>query len=152
MPEDEAETAWEKRRLEIFLPRARTDFERQYLMPAPFSHWDSRNPWQQWFFAARADRIEYTCGGSGASQQRENQGRWAHVFATAEDAHGMTAPTSILLYDELNRLRLLSGFDSFVTVVQELTGNYKAPHGGIYELFANRIVRREEHRIRRGSP
>jgi len=75
LPEDEAEAAWDKRRLEIFLPRVRTEYERQYLMPVPFNHWDYRNPWQQWFFVAHADRIEYARGGSGGSGQREDQGR-----------------------------------------------------------------------------
>jgi len=81
-----------------------------------------------------------------------NDCHWAHVFAAAEDAHGMKASTSVLLYDERNQLRVLGEFDSFVTVERELTGNYQAPHNGVDTLFANRIVRRERREVLRGEP
>ena len=50
LSKEEADERWEKKKLEMFLPKVEATYERQYLMPKPFDFWDRRNLHQQWFF------------------------------------------------------------------------------------------------------
>ena len=132
--------AWEKRRLEIFLPRAETELRRVYSMPEPFCFWDPRNPFQQWFFVDDGETISYAQGGPGGSGQREAMGRYAHLFVTLAKRHRREAPTDVLQYTETNELRLLQRFDRFMVLNQDLTGNYQAEPAGVARLFKGRLL------------
>ena len=46
--EDEWEEYWKKE--DPFKDRIEYRYHRRYVMPSPFNHWDSRNPWQQYYF------------------------------------------------------------------------------------------------------
>lgn len=132
--------AWEKRRLEIFLPRVETELRRVYSMPEPFSFWDPRNPFQQWFFVDDGETISYAQGGPGSSGQREAMGRYAHLFVTLAKRHGREAPTDVLQYTETNQLRLLHHFDRFMVLNRDLTGNYRAESAGVARRFKGRLL------------
>ncbi len=132
--------AWEKRRLEIFLPRAETERRRVYSMPEPFCFWDPRNPFQQWFFIDDGETISYAQGGPGGSGQREAMGRYAHLFVTLAKRHRREAPTDVLQYTEANELKLLQHFDRFRVLNRDLTGNYQAESAGVARQFKGRLL------------
>jgi len=132
--------AWEKRRLEIFLPRAETELRRVYSMPEPFCFWDPRNPFQQWFFIDDGETISYAQGGPGGSGQREAMGRYAHLFVTLAKRHRREAPTDVLQYTEANELKLLQHFDRFMVLNRDLTGNYQAESAGVARQFKGRLL------------
>lgn len=78
--EDKWETYWKKE--DPFKKRTEYRYHRRYDMPPPFNHWDSRNPWQQYYFAKNKDNLFYYAqGGSGGSAQRYNHGFYGHLFA-----------------------------------------------------------------------
>jgi hypothetical protein len=132
---------WEKEKLRIFMPRVRTEYKRVYHMPKPFSHWDHRNLFQQWYFFEGVGKIYYAQGGSGSSGQREHQGRFAHVFATLEKIYKKKLPTYCLSYNSRNQLCFIRKYNSFKAVNRELSGNYPADHSKLHELFKGRLVK-----------
>lgn len=85
--------------------------------------------------------VDWIAGGSGGSSQRENMGRFAHVFATLAVRHGLDAPTDLFAYSGRNEFRLVRRFAAFRAVDRELTGNYKADWSRTAELFAGRLLR-----------
>ena len=61
---DEWEEYWKKE--DPFKERIEYEYHRRYDMPLPFSHWDRRNLWQQYYFAKNQEGIFfYEQGGSG---------------------------------------------------------------------------------------
>jgi hypothetical protein len=137
---DESARAWEKRVLELFLPRVRTEYARMYAMPEPLCFWDDRNQFQQWFLWTDMKKIYYAQGGSGSSGQREAMGRFAHLFAFLATKHHVEAPTWVLLYTEDNRLRVLEQSKRFYAINRELTGNYRPIHEDTRTLFQGRLL------------
>lgn len=98
--EDEWEEYWKKE--DPFKPRIEYEYHRRYDMPKPFNHWDSRNPWQQYYFAKHKDNIFYYAqGGSGSSGQRYNQGFYGHLFALLNSESPV--PTYFFTYNSFNR-------------------------------------------------
>ena len=80
MYEDEWEEYWKKE--DPFKERVEYRYHRRYEMPPPFNHWDSRNRWQQYYFAKNRENVFYYAqGGSGSSGQRYNHGFYGHLFA-----------------------------------------------------------------------
>jgi hypothetical protein len=138
--DEEGHKEWDRVRLEQSIPHVSPEYQRVLNMPEPLSHWDSRNRTQQWFFVQNKDAIKYFQGGSGSSQQRETMGRYAHVFATLARRFGVGIPTTVLLYDEVNALRLIDSYDTFKAVDEELTGNYKADREQKDQLFAGMLL------------
>lgn len=93
------ETHWEK--TDIFEPRTEREFWRRYDMPTPFRYWDSRNSWQQFFFARDSrGSFYYQRGGSGSSSQRYNHCNYGHFFAVLNDERPI--PTYFFVYDDRN--------------------------------------------------
>lgn len=97
--EDEWEEYWEKE--DPFKERIEYRYNRRYEMPSPFNHWDSRNPWQQYYFAKNQDNLfYYDQGGSGSSGQRYNHGFYGHLFALLNRQNPV--PTYFFTYDSHN--------------------------------------------------
>ena len=100
MYEDEWEEYWKKE--DPFEERVEYRYHRRYEMPRPFSHWDGRNAWQQYYFAKdRVGAFYYTQGGSGSSGQRYNHGFYGHLFALLNSENPI--PTYFFTYDSYNR-------------------------------------------------
>lgn len=97
--ENEWEEYWEKE--DPFKPRTEIRYHRRYDMPKPFNHWDTRNMWQQYYFAKdRNTNFYYTQGGSGSSYQRYNHGFYGHLFALLNKEKPV--PTYFFKYDSRN--------------------------------------------------
>jgi hypothetical protein len=138
--EEEAQREWEQIRLEQVMPQVLTEFERVYRLPEPFCFWDPRNRFQQWYFVQKPDVVEYYQGGSGSSQQRETQGRYAHTFATLSRRFGKKIPTTVLRYTGENKLQLVKEYSTFRAIGEELTGNYKADARDKEKLFEGMLL------------
>lgn len=121
----EAETKWRERRRQLLAPRPIVEHFRRYAMPAPLHNWDRRNTVQQWYFVSSNEGIQYWPGGSGSSGQRENHGRWAHIFGALSVHHGVAISTLVLRYDSHNALRLVTQSPSLLVDGVDLVGNYR---------------------------
>ena len=125
--EQEFQETWPLELKRLLAPRTATSWERRYdLMPTPYSHWDGRNVWQQYFFVT--PKIDpsvtyYTRGGSGGSGQRHDQGLMAHTFCTLDD--NSPIPTQVYLYTKHNAFVLQHEYESFHCIDRELSGNYQ---------------------------
>lgn len=108
-------------------------------MPKPFDYWDWRNPFQQYYFWKRDDKIYWVRGGSGSSGAREHQGRYAHIFACAEN-HGSKIQTFCCKYDKRNRFVLSHFYDCFKAINRELMGNYPASYSEVKQLFKGKLL------------
>ena len=98
--EDEWEEYWEKE--DPFKERVEYRYHRRYEMPPPFNHWDSRNPWQQYYFSRDKDNVFYYAqGGSGSSGQRYNHGFYGHLFALLNNEKNI--PTYFFTYNSRNQ-------------------------------------------------
>jgi len=133
LSKEQEERAWQAYLLEQCLPRTYQKYERRYNMPAPFRYWDYRNNFQQWYFIKKPDGVYYISGGSGGSHQREQMGRWSHVFATLQKKYGIDIITYALEYGSDNVLRFNKEFPTFKVVPRELSGNYAV--NDVKELF-----------------
>lgn len=127
----------------LLSPRMHTRHERVYSMPEPFSHWDERSFWHQFFFVEDEDEKTILChrGNGGSSGAREDNGRWAHTFAYLSKVHGIETPTYHLQYDSHNKLNLIKKYDEFKSFQYDLSGNY--PLENFREdrsLFDDRII------------
>lgn len=114
--------------LERFLiPRVYTKHERVYDMPKPFHYWDSRSKWHQYFFVdiPSGGITTFSIGGGGSSCRREDNGRWAHVFATLRGKYGIKIPTKVFLYNKFNEMKLIEESEEFQTLRFDITGNYQ---------------------------
>lgn len=140
LTDEEHERAWEKRTLELFLPRVQTNFERIYNMPLPLCYWDSRNPWQQWYFWMENEIPYYEQGGSGSSGAREIMGLFAHTYAYLEHTNARQCPTIVLKYDSENRLLLLGNYESLRVINRELSGNYQVDLRKTKPFFHGRLL------------
>ena len=138
--EEEFQAEWDRVKVEKTVPGVWSTYDRVYAMPTPFDHWDYRNRFQQWYFIHTDTGIGYRRGGSGSSGQREDQGRYAHVFATLTTKFGKSIPTYILEYTETNELVLVRQYDMFRAVDQELTGNYHADYRGRETVFRGMLL------------
>jgi hypothetical protein len=98
--EDEWEEYWKKE--DPFKERIEYEYRRRYDMPLPFSHWDRRNLWQQYYFAKNQEGIFfYEQGGSGSSGQRYDHGFYGHLFALLNSEKPIA--TYFFTYDSRNR-------------------------------------------------
>ena len=142
LPEEEAETAFRKDWEEMCLPRSYSRANRVSSMPPPFSHYDYRNPVQQFFFVydSKNNTVMYTYGGSGGSLSREHQGRYGHTFAYLTDKYNYTIPTTILRYNESNELVFEKEYSTFKVINRELSGNYWVDMSKTRELFKNKLL------------
>jgi hypothetical protein len=96
---DEWEEYWKKE--DPFKPRTEIRYHRRYDMPPPFDNWDTRNPWQQYYFAKnKKGAFYYAQGGSGSSGQRYNHGFYGHLFALLNSKNPV--PTYFFTYDSHN--------------------------------------------------
>jgi hypothetical protein len=120
----QAELKWAERRRQLLAPRPIIEHFRRYELPAPLHNWDRRNSVQQWYFVSTNEGIHYWQGGSGSSGQREDHGRWAHVFGALTVHHAVAIPTVVLRYDARNVLRLVSQSPSLLVDSMDLVGNY----------------------------
>lgn len=120
--EDEWEEYWKKE--DPFKPRLEYEYHRKYDMPPPFNHWDSRNPWQQYYFGRDQDsRFFYEQGGSGSSGQRYNHGFYGHLFALLNNENPVS--TYFLTYDSHNRFVFSREEKSLCLKSAYLTGNFQ---------------------------
>lgn len=120
--EDEWEKYWKKE--DPFKKRTEYRYYRRYDMPPPFSHWDSRNPWQQYYFAKNKDGSFYCAqGGSGSSGQRYNHGFYGHLFALLNNE--TPVPTYFFTYDSQNRFIFNRKEKSLWLNFFDLVGNFK---------------------------
>ena len=120
----EAELKWAERRRHLLAPRPIIEHFRGYELPAPLHNWDRRNSVQQWYFVSTNEGIHYWQGGSGSSGQREDHGRWAHIFGALTINHAFAIPTVVLRYDSQNVLRLVNQSPSLLVDGVDLVGNY----------------------------
>jgi len=129
----------------LLAPRMLTEHNRVYDMPHPFSHWDSRSFYHNFFFVENAgiELLLYSRGCSGSSGAREENGKWAHTFAYLAKEYGIETPTYHLQYDSHNKLRLINKYDEFKCFWNDLSGNYFSDHETVEKLFGdkeNRII------------
>lgn len=120
--QDEWEEYWKKEN--PFEKRIEYRYHRRYNMPAPFNHRDSRNPWQQYYFAKDQDGIFcYAQGGSGSSGQRYNHGFYGHLFALLNGEHPV--PTLFLTYNSRNQFLFEREEKTLWLNFFDLVGNFK---------------------------
>ena len=120
--EDEWEEYWKKE--DPFKERTEYRYHRRYDMPPPFNHWDSRNLWQQYYFAKNKDSIFYYAqGGSGGSGQRYNHGFYGHLFALLNSERSV--PTFFFSYDSGNNFVFIREETSLWLNFFDLIGNFK---------------------------
>lgn len=120
--EDEWEQYWES--TDPYAERIENRYRRRYDMPAPFCHWDTRNRWQQYYFAKSPNNIfRYAQGGSGGSEQRYRHGFYGHLFALL-NAHN-PIPTYFYEYDANNNFKFKRKEGSLWLNHFDLTGNFK---------------------------
>lgn len=121
----------------ILAPRVGTKHERVYAMPEPLNHWDSRSFWHNFFLIE--DEVEkdsmWARGNGGSSGAREDNGRWAHVFAVLSKHHGWQIPTMHLKYDAHNILRVTAEYPTFKCFWYDLCGNYPGSYTEVEKLF-----------------
>jgi|GEM_PF-1555079 len=119
--EDEWEEYWKKE--DPFEDRIEYRYRRRYEMPRPFSHWDSRNAWQQYYFGRdQAGLFYYEQGGSGGSGQRYNHGFYGHLFAFLNSENPV--PTYFFIYDSQNRFIFHREEESLWLNSFDLVGNF----------------------------
>ena len=120
--EDEWEKYWEKE--DPFKERVEYRYHRRYDMPPPFNHWDTRNPWQQYYFCKEHDgNFYYTQGGSGSSGQRYNHGFYGHLFALLNNEKKV--PTYFFTYNSRNRFIFNRKEKSLHLHFFDLIGNFQ---------------------------
>jgi len=149
LSDDDAEKQYQQLLPGYISPRTGMEAERNYAMPAPFSHWDRRNHFQQFFFVEappeegkKHRRIQVSIGGSGSSGSRQTQGLWAHAFAHQAKYYDVEAPTWFLVYNRDNELMHVKESSRFHAFNRELGGNYQRGLRGDDkdELFKGRLV------------
>ncbi|MCK4388750.1 MAG: hypothetical protein KAV83_00755 [Desulfobacterales bacterium] len=119
--EDEWEEYWKKE--DPFRARVEYEYHRRYEMPRPFSHWDSRNAWQQYYFGKdQAGFFYYEQGGSGSSGQRYNHGFYGHLFALLSSEKPI--PTYFFTYDSQNHFIFDRKENSLWLNFFDLVGNF----------------------------
>lgn len=120
--ENEWEKYWKKE--DPFKKRTEYRYHRRYDMPPPFNHWDTRNPWQQYYFSKDKDNVfYYTKGGSGSSGQRYNHGFYGHLFALLNNEKNV--PTYFFTYDSRNNFVFVREETSLWLNFFDLVGNFK---------------------------
>ena len=120
--EDEWEKYWEKE--DPFKERVEYRYHRRYEMPPPFNHWDSRNPWQQYYFCKDQDgHFYYIQGGSGSSGQRYNHGFYGHLFALLNNEKPV--PTYFFTYNSRNQFIFNRKEKSLHLYFLHLVGNFQ---------------------------
>ncbi len=120
--EDEWEEYWEKE--DPFKERVEYRYHRRYEMPPPFNHWDSRNPWQQYYFTRDKDNVFYYAqGGSGSSSQRYNHGFYGHLFALLNKEKNV--PTYFFTYNSRNQFIFNRKEKSLHLHFLHLVGNFQ---------------------------
>jgi hypothetical protein len=124
LDDEESARRWNQRRRELLAPQPVVRHQRRYVLPEPLSFWDPRNSVQQWYFVQSGADLHWWQGGSASSAQRENHGRWAHIFGAMSTQHGVDARTVVLRYDRRNVLRLVTDSPSFMVDGVDLVGNY----------------------------
>ena len=93
-------------------------------MPKPFNHWDSRNPWQQYYFTKDKDNVFYYAqGGSGSSGQRYDHGFYGHLFALLNSESPV--PTYFFTYNSRNNFVFVREETSLWLNFFDLVGNFK---------------------------
>ena len=119
--EDQWEKYWKKE--DPFKERIEYRYHRRYEMPTPFNHWDSRNPWQQYYFGRSQDSLfYYEQGGSGSSGQRYNHGFYGHLFALLNGENPV--PTYLYTYDSRNHFIFNREEKSLCLNYFDLVGNF----------------------------
>ena len=119
---EEWEEYWKKE--DPFKPRLEYEYHRKYDMPPPFDHWDSRNPWQEYYFAKDQDAaFHYAQGGSGSSGQRYNHGFYGHLFALLNNENPI--PTYFFTYNSHNKFILNRKEESLCLNSLHLIGNFQ---------------------------
>lgn len=124
---------------DMMLPQVLTKHEQIVPICEPFSLWDDRNRWQQWYLVDKGDRIDYACGGQASSWIREQHGKYAHAFSYLSN-RGYEIPTYVFTITEFNELKFLRAYDCFKAVNHELTGNYRVEWSKTKSLFKNRLL------------
>ena len=120
--EDEWEEYWKKE--DPFKPRIEYEYHRRYDMPKPFNHWDSRNPWQQYYFTKDKDNVFYYArGGSGSSGQRYDHGFYGHLFALLNNEKNV--PTYFFTYNNRNQFIFNREEKGLYLHFFDLVGNFK---------------------------
>lgn len=120
--EDEWEQYWEN--TDPYAVRIENRYHRRYDMPEPFCHWDTRNRWQQYYFAKDKNNVfRYAQGGSGGSEQRYRHGFYGHLFALL-NAHN-PIPTYFYDYDTNNNFKFKRKEDSLWLNHFDLIGNFQ---------------------------
>jgi len=138
-PRENWEQEWPAELIRLWMPRVNTTYERVYSVPEPFTHWDSRNKYQQWYFIQGEDSITRRQGGTGSSGARFEQGIMAHTFALLS-SQGKVIPTWYLRYDNKNVLRLVEKWDDFHVIDLDLSGNYHVDMRETRHLFEGRLI------------
>ena len=137
-PVERQKRVWDEM-FSLMLPQVHTHRERIIPLCEPFSFWDERNRWQQWFLVDKGDRVDYAIGGSCSSGFREKHGLYAHAFSMLSQK-GYEIPTHIFELTSDNELKWLRTYDCFKVVDRELTGNYRVDWDKTKSLFKNRLV------------
>ena len=120
--EDEWEEYWKKEN--PFKERTGYRYHRRYEMPPPFNHWDTRNPWQQYYFGRDKNaRFYFEQGGSGSSGQRYNHGFYGHLFALLNSENPVS--TYFFTYNSRNEFIFNRKEESLWLNSIHLVGNFQ---------------------------
>jgi len=112
---------WEKRQLEIFLPRAHESVERVFPhTPEPFGG----SSFSQYYFIEKEDKIEWVSGSGRGSQTRYTHGLMGHLFATLTKKHNKVIPTYCFKNTNKNDFKYIQEWETFKVDRSDLTGNY----------------------------
>lgn len=139
IPEDKLEATIAAGLMEYVSPRTRIHWSRKMDLPKILSHWDSRNPVQQYFFVERDGHTEVAQGGCGSSGSRWDIGIMTHAFAHLH-RQGKQIPTYVMLYNSRNELILMDSYDTFRCVNRYHGGNYHIEHDKSEELLKGIVI------------
>lgn len=107
-------------------PRKKIKWDRYYALPEPFNHVDWRNPFDNIFVWEIENKKYYIRGGSGSSQQRENNTKFIYGFSMINKISPI--PSYLFLYTDENQVKQLKTFDSLTVPNYDVGHNYHIPN------------------------
>lgn len=105
----------------LYKARWRYESRRLYNLPQPFSRWDERTSWEQFYFAKLRERWVFAFGDPASSGARALHSMWSSRIITL----GIPMRGIILWYDNVNHLWFVDEFDRPVICPIDAFGHIK---------------------------
>ena len=96
--------------------------ERYYDLPSPLDHFDYRNPYDNIFVWYQENKKLVKRGGSGSSQQREDNSKFIYGFSLINKK--INIPSYLFLYSNENELIFIKKFNSLTVPEYNIGSNY----------------------------